>query len=58
MKKQIQGIVSWDGYFYGYKEFKNKIKYFKSNNASFDYAEECDENEYNMSAKKYADIMR
>lgn len=53
----MKGIISWNGYFYGYKETGRGLKYYKSKNVRFDRKEECTEEEYFEMAKKYADVM-
>ena len=53
----VKGIVSWNRYFYGYKETKSGCKYYKSNNARFDKKERVSEAEYFEMAQKYRFVM-
>ena len=48
----MKGFISWNGFYYGYKELKNGNKYYKSKNVRFDGKEECTEKEYFEMAKK------
>lgn len=62
IKGELNGLISWNGYYYGYKRMKRKNKYYKSKNVRFDDTcggtEECSEEEYNEAACKYAEIFK
>lgn len=66
VRGQIKGIITWNGYFYGYVRRKVKMnhfnKYYRSKNCRFDDTcggtEEITSDEYTDAAKKYAEVMR
>lgn len=62
VKGKLEGIFSWNGYNYGYKQFKHGNRYYRSKNVRFDDTcggtEECTEKEYYEAAENYAKIFR
>lgn len=61
VRGQLIGLISLNGWFYGYKKLKRGNKYYRSRNVRFDDTcggtEECSEKEYSEAAKRYAEIM-
>lgn len=59
---QLEGIISWNGYYYAYRRLKRGTKYYKSKTARFDDSmggvEEISSDEYQEYADKYAKVMR
>lgn len=57
----LEGVVSWNGYFYGFKPGKHQ-KYYKSKTVRFDDTfggtEEISSEEYDEVAQKYARVMK
>lgn len=55
-------VFSWNGYFFGKKNFRGKPYYFKSKNVRFDDTcggtAEISSNEYQQFAEKYANVFR
>ena len=62
VKGKLEGIFSWNGYNYGYKQLKHGNKYYRSKNVRFDDTcggtEECTMEEYFEAAENRAKIMR
>lgn len=62
VKGEIQGFVSWNGWFYAYKQLKHNCKYYRSKNVRFDDTcggtEECTAEEYQKAAENYARVMK
>lgn len=58
----MEGLFSWNGWFYGFTERNHKQHYYKSKNVRFDDScggtKECDEKEYHENAVKYFEIMK
>lgn len=59
---KIKGFISWNGWYYGYKQLKRGNKYYRSKNVKFDDTcggtEECTKEQYFEAAVKYAKIFR
>lgn len=62
VRGEIQGVLPYNGWHYGYKQLKRGIKYYRSKNVRFDDScggtEECSEEEYHKAAKEYGKIFR
>lgn len=62
VRGELKGLISWNGWYYGYKQLKHKNKYYRSRNVKFDDTcggtEECSSEEYFDVAEKYAKIFR
>lgn len=66
VRGEIKGFISWNGWYYGYKQLKNRNrhynKYYRSKNVRFDdtygETEECTEEQYHEAAIKYAKIFK
>lgn len=60
VRGELKGFISWNGWYYGYKQLKNKNKYYRSRNVRFDDTcggtEECSAEQYFEVAEKYAKI--
>ena len=56
----IKGVITWNGFYYGFVKHKRNNKYFKSHTARFDESmggtEEITFDEYHEVAEKYAKI--
>ena len=54
--KNLKGFISWNGFFYAYKQLKHNNKYYKCKNVRFDDVIEVTSDEYFEVAEKYARI--
>lgn len=61
VRGQLNGLISWNGWFYGYKALKTRNKYYKSQNVRFDETygttEECTEAEYTQAVRKHKEVL-
>lgn len=61
-EKDLDNVISWNGYFYGIKRTKRGEKYYKCKSPRFDDSfggtEEVSADEYQTVAEKYAKMFR
>lgn len=57
---KLNGIITWNGWYYGFKQLKRGKKCYRSKNSRFDDTcggtEECTAEEYDRVAEKYYKI--
>ena len=62
IKGNLKRFISWNGWYYCYKQLKHGNKYYRSKNVRFDDTcggtEECSNEEYFEAAESYAKVFR